>query len=73
MLKIINAGLGRTGTTSLKVALDRLGFPLSSEPEIVINIGADDAPDKARIILTWPLPPAETAHQAEAHESGDAT
>ena len=26
MLKIINAGLGRTGTTSLKVALDRLGF-----------------------------------------------
>ncbi|WP_141579120.1 sulfotransferase family protein [Actinomadura sp. WMMA1423] len=26
MLKIINTGLGRTGTTSLKVALDRLGF-----------------------------------------------
>jgi hypothetical protein len=26
MLKLINAGLGRTGTTSLKVALDRLGF-----------------------------------------------
>jgi hypothetical protein len=25
-LKLINAGLGRTGTTSLKVALDRLGF-----------------------------------------------
>lgn len=26
MLKLINAGLGRTGTTSLKVALERLGF-----------------------------------------------
>ncbi|MFG3038147.1 sulfotransferase family protein [Streptomyces sp. NPDC048330] len=26
MLKLINAGLGRTGTTSLKVALDRLGL-----------------------------------------------
>jgi hypothetical protein len=26
LLKLINAGLGRTGTTSLKVALDRLGF-----------------------------------------------
>ncbi|RSM81646.1 sulfotransferase family protein [Kibdelosporangium aridum] len=26
MLKIVNAGLGRTGTTSLQVALDRLGF-----------------------------------------------
>jgi hypothetical protein len=26
VLKLINAGLGRTGTTSLKVALDRLGF-----------------------------------------------
>ncbi|HET7016199.1 MAG TPA: sulfotransferase [Streptosporangiaceae bacterium] len=25
-LKVINAGLGRTGTTSLKIALDRLGF-----------------------------------------------
>jgi hypothetical protein len=25
-LKVINAGLGRTGTTSLKAALDRLGF-----------------------------------------------
>lgn len=26
MLKVINAGLGRTGTTSLKIALDSLGF-----------------------------------------------
>ncbi|MFJ7418668.1 sulfotransferase family protein [Streptomyces uncialis] len=26
MLKLINAGLGRTGTTSLQVALERLGF-----------------------------------------------
>jgi sulfotransferase family protein len=26
VLKLINAGLGRTGTTSLKVALERLGF-----------------------------------------------
>lgn len=26
MLKLINAGLGRTGTTSLKLALERLGF-----------------------------------------------
>lgn len=26
MLQLINAGLGRTGTTSLKVALERLGF-----------------------------------------------
>jgi hypothetical protein len=26
LLKLINAGLGRTGTTSLQVALDRLGF-----------------------------------------------
>jgi hypothetical protein len=26
VLKVINTGLGRTGTTSLKVALDRLGF-----------------------------------------------
>lgn len=26
MLRLINAGLGRTGTTSLKVALDQLGF-----------------------------------------------
>lgn len=26
MLKLINAGLGRTGTTSLKAALERLGF-----------------------------------------------
>ncbi|WP_328565239.1 sulfotransferase family protein [Streptomyces coelicoflavus] len=26
MLKIVNAGLGRTGTTSLKAALDRLGL-----------------------------------------------
>ncbi|MFF1814025.1 sulfotransferase family protein [Streptomyces sp. NPDC058251] len=26
MLKVINAGLGRTGTTSLQVALDRLGL-----------------------------------------------
>ena len=26
LLKLINAGLGRTGTTSLKVALERLGF-----------------------------------------------
>lgn len=26
MLKLINAGLGRTGTTSLKVALERLGY-----------------------------------------------
>lgn len=26
MLRLINAGLGRTGTTSLKVALERLGF-----------------------------------------------
>jgi Sulfotransferase domain len=26
LLKLINAGLGRTGTTSLKVALDQLGF-----------------------------------------------
>ncbi|MFL5909553.1 MAG: sulfotransferase family protein [Gaiellaceae bacterium] len=26
MLKLINAGLGRTGTTSLKVALEKLGF-----------------------------------------------
>lgn len=26
MLKLINAGLGRTGTTSLKVALEQLGF-----------------------------------------------
>ncbi|NED56878.1 sulfotransferase family protein, partial [Micromonospora aurantiaca] len=26
MVRLINAGLGRTGTTSLKAALERLGY-----------------------------------------------
>ncbi|MFB7655120.1 MULTISPECIES: sulfotransferase family protein [unclassified Streptomyces] len=40
MLKLINAGLGRTGTTSLKTALDRLGLgPCFHMFDIVGDIG----------------------------------
>jgi hypothetical protein len=42
------------------LALDWLGYPVSGEPEVSIRIGADEAPNKAQIILTWPLPPVES-------------
>ena len=40
MLQVINAGLGRTGTTSLKIALDRIDFgPCFHMFDIVANDG----------------------------------
>jgi hypothetical protein len=37
------------------LALMRLGFTPAGPAEAKINIGTDDAPEDAQIILTWPL------------------
>jgi len=61
-LKVIGAGFGRTGTASLKLALDRLGFgPCYHMTEVLANNGhielwsraADGAPDWDRIFKDY--------------------
>lgn len=37
--------------------LRRLGFDLPGPADVSIQIGTDDHPDEARIVLAWPLPP----------------
>lgn len=39
------------------VALLQLGFEMKEPAEVQIHVGTDEHPDKARITLTWPLPP----------------
>ena len=41
-IKVIGAGFGRTGTTSLKVALNKLGFPCYHMTEVNANSGHID-------------------------------
>lgn len=36
--------------------LAAIGFEPEGKAEVMIEIGADPEPDKARIILSWPLP-----------------
>jgi len=61
-LKIIGAGFGRTGTASLKLALDKLGFgPCYHMSEVLANAGhidlwhsvADNAPDWSAIFENY--------------------
>lgn len=47
-MKLINAGFGRTGTTSLKAALERLGFgPVFHSTDLIVNSGQLDIWERA--------------------------
>jgi hypothetical protein len=42
-MKVLGAGYGKTGTFSLKVALDKLGFPCYNFGDVLINFRRGDA------------------------------